>query len=467
MRFGSGLYLKWLEANSPALQGTHFNLTNLCMLLGRTTSGSGTGLTVFEPRDLTEGFFARLQARRKKSEFSGSRFSLYLPKFLEHRLQSLLHRDLRKDIEIIYTSFLNIRQGGDRFVIRDRLRVVNVDDSPVLLKFLKHTMEGFGFAEVVAQVSDPLQAVATIQKYKPDLITMDIQMPGLTGVDVVKRLLAIEHYPILMVSSLNLEEGSLGFEALNAGAFDFVQKPKLQDKAQFEEELSSKVLLAVGSGGHLTQTRKVERVSPSRLSTASIIYPDSLIWCLGASTGGTQALTRVFTSLPTRIPPTFVVQHIPPVFSKAFADSLNSLCPFEVKEAEDGEIVKTNTVYVAAGGLQMGVERRLGKLHIVLKDAPPINRFKPSVDYLFQDIARLDGMNVVAGVLTGMGRDGAQGLLELKNKGALTFVQDEESSAVFGMPRVAFEIGATDQVISLHSIAEKMLQESEKFRKAG
>ena len=464
MRFDSSLYLKWMDAKNPGLQGVDLRFTNLCTLLSKDQEGQVTGLTVFEPKDFSQDFLSRLDVRRQKEEFADSDFVLYLPQFLKHRAETLLKSKAGQKLEAIYTPFMNIKHEGDRFYIRNSIRVVSVDDSPVILKFLKRAMEDLGYLDVVAQVSDSLQAVATIEKLKPDLVTLDIQMPKKTGVEVLKELLSKNHYPVLMISSVSLQEGSLVFEALNSGAFDYIQKPNFEEMNSFKDELGLKALHAVeGKNAHSALQKK----RPTQKSTFDVKFPENLIWCLGASTGGTQALTRVFTNLPTHIPPTLVVQHIPPIFSKAFADSLSQLCPFTVKEAEHGEAILPDHVYIAPGGIQMGVEKRLGKLCISLKDLAPVNRFKPSVDYMFSEVAKLQGYKVVAAVLTGMGRDGAQGLLELKKIGARTFVQDEESSAVFGMPRSAHELGAAEDLIHLDQIAQELLNRSLQSRKTG
>jgi two-component system chemotaxis response regulator CheB len=464
MNLNSSLYLKWMDAKDPKVQGADLRIINLCVLASKNAEGFFTGLTIFEPKDFSEKFLNRLSLRRKKEEFSHSQFVLYLPPVLKHRAQTLLKSQSDLQLETVYSPFVNVKHGGDRFFVRTSLRVVTVDDSPVILKFLKKVMQEIGYIEVVAQVSDSLQAVDTIEKFKPDFVTLDIQMPKKTGVEVLKDLLTKNHYPVLMISSVNLEEGSLVFEALNNGAFDYIQKPGLEDKDSFREELGLKALHAIeGKNAHsaLLNKKYSDKVSFSES------YPENLIWCLGASTGGTQALTRVFTNLPAQVPPTLVVQHIPPLFSKAFAESLNHLVPFSVKEAENGEPILSNHVYIAPGGMQMGIEKRLGRFCISLQDSAPVNRFKPSVDYLFSEVAKLQGLHIVAGVLTGMGRDGAKGLLELKKNGARTFAQDEESSAVFGMPRSAFELGAAEELIHLDKIAQVLLNQSLHYKNTG
>lgn len=462
MKMSSELYLKWLAPKVSPLPDFDFFLTNQCVVTATNNNNEIVGVTLFEPKDFSDSFLKRLEQRRCRSEFSDMAFSIFLPNFLRHRADAL--KAGLTNVNVIFTPFINIKKNGDLFFLRKSMRVVSVDDSPVLLKFLKRAMEELGFIEIVAQVTNSEDAVSVIQKLKPDLVTLDIQMPKMTGVDVLKELFKTEHFPVIMISSLNLEEGSLVFDALNSGAFDYIQKPKLEELETFKDELSSKMLSAViGRGKHSA----LNKLRPKKVLAPTDSYPSNLIWCLGASTGGTQALTRVFTSLPAKIPPTLIVQHIPPVFSRAFAESLNQLCPFTVKEAENGEMLQADHVYIAPGGIQMGIEGTSQGLRLFLKEAPPVNRFKPSVDFLFMEVAKLKGILCVASVLTGMGRDGAQGLLALKKSGARTFVQDEESSAVFGMPRVALEVGGANEAIPLDEIASKLLDLSLGLRKAG
>ena len=235
-----------------------FNVTNLCAVTCKNSQDQITGLVLFEPRDFTENFLSRLDARKNRDEYKGTKFTLYLPSFLQSRNQILFENRSSEAIETIYTQFLSVKHVGNVFYVRSRLRVVSVDDSPVLLKFLKSVMKDIGYIEVVAQVSDPHKAIETIQKFSPDIITMDIQMPGKTGVEVVKDLLLEKYYPVLMISSLALEEGSLVFDALNNGAFDYIQKPKLEEKESFKDELANKILCAVESRSKpLTNAKKI------------------------------------------------------------------------------------------------------------------------------------------------------------------------------------------------------------------
>lgn len=465
MRFHESLFLKWLEPKNPALSGAEAAYYNSCAIVARDEKNEIIGITFFETKDLNESLMSRFTNRLQKKEYSALRFSIYIPQQSKKRAEDLLKKYGCQDVKIVSTSCLIFKVVSGQFRLQDRLRVVNVDDSPVILKFLKKAKEEIDFMEIVDQITDPAVAVSKIQKLDPDLITMDIQMPRKNGVDVVKDLMKIKRFPILMISSLNIEEGSLVFEALNSGAFDYIQKPKLEELDSFREEFKEKAIIAIKQSWNSQEKSPAFRYE--QIARVDLSYANNLIWSLGASTGGIQALTRVLTRLPNKIPPMLVVQHIPPAFSKAFAESLNRLCPFSVKEAEDGEALQSDTVYIAPGGIHMGLKKSGEGFKICLKDLPLVNRFKPSVDFLFVELSKIPGLHVVAGLLTGMGRDGAQGLLELKKSGAQTFAQDEISCSVFGMPRAAIELGAANKVISLDAVADELINSSEKNRKAG
>lgn len=450
--------LKWLTPEHPDLRDRQFVVVDHGAIVAEDGKGRMVGLTIFDASSLTVELIERLRTRAQSAGFADKIFKFIVMPRSEETLKKLLQRVSIPNLSVVVSSYLNITNRSGLFHVRSTVRVVNVDDSPVLLKMLRHTFNSMPGFEVVQQISNPMDAAEKIRKLKPDLITMDIQMPGKSGVQVVRELNG-DSFPILVVSSLNLEDGSEVFDALNSGAFDYVRKPKFDEQAEFKAELEEKSFLALG--GQTGSALKRSSAPKQRFVTNPASDFDSrLVWCIGSSTGGTQALTRIFTSLPAKIPPTVIVQHIPPVFSKAFAQSLNNLCPFDVSEAVDGEQLQPNHVYIAPGGMQMAVVRRLNGLFISIRDDEPVNRFKPSVDYLFKTLNELSGTKFVAGVLTGMGRDGANGLLELKKSGARTFVQDEASSAVFGMPRAAYEIGAADEIVPLDEIAETMLKMS-------
>lgn len=462
MKFDRSLLLKWIDpAKSPEL-----NLNTQMVNYGLVVAKRGNvnlGFAVTEARSIDEAFCERLLIRYNNAKSTDITYSLYVPTFLQHRCEKLFADPKFQFLKITYTPFLAIKVEHGTMVYRSRIRVVNVDDSPVLLKFLRHTLSEHPFIDIVAQVSKSTEAFEAIRKTKPDFITLDIQMPEKNGVEVLKEVLAHEYVPVIMISSLNLEDGSLVFDALNAGAFDYIQKPKIEEREDFKQDLTTKMLHSIEGREAHSSIKSLGTKKPKAVGTATHggAIPSNLVWCIGSSTGGTQALTHVFTSMPNEIPPTLIVQHIPPVFSLSFANSLNSLCPFEVKEAADGDVLKPNHVYIAPGGTQMALEKRGTQYVICIRDDAPVNRFKPSVDYMFKSVAKVDGLQLVAGILTGMGRDGAEGLLALKQIGARTFAQDQASSTVYGMPRAAFEIGATDEVCSLDQVATTMLNLSQ------
>ncbi len=460
MKLEPGLKLKWLDPSLPAAAGLQFKVTNHCALwISNQVDGPALGLCVFDPRDLNSNLLLKFRNRFERMSPKPS-VHLQVPAFIEHRLSSLSTETSAMEIQTRISPFLCVQHQNGVFSVRSHLTVVNVDDSAVILRLLKHLLSEVPYVKLVDQISDSAEASKKILRLDPDAVTMDIQMPGKTGVEVVREIIRERYIPTIMVSSVSTEEGTLVFSALREGAFEYLQKPKAEDKGIFLEALVEKLLAGVSSS-----KPRLSLATPSKASS-QIQFDKSTIWCLGASTGGTQALTEVFRGLPARIPPLLVVQHIPPIFSKSFADSVNELVPFRVKEAEDRELIREDTVYVAPGGTQMAVTESPQGLQIVISDAPPVNRFKPSVDFLFESISKLKGRKIVGGVLTGMGKDGAEGLLRLKKAGAYTFAQDEATSTVYGMPRAAYELGATQDVFPLGQVADGLMGSSKHFRKA-
>jgi two-component system chemotaxis response regulator CheB len=260
-------------------------------------------------------------------------------------------------------------------------------------------------------------------------------------------------------------------DALDAGAFDYVQKPALSDLNQTSENLIAKIKaaalvdasrLVVGIKRQATRKKITKGVATTEVREFDSRKIANSLIAIGASTGGTEALKVVLMGLPKDIPPIFIVQHMPPVFTKSFAARLNELCPFNVKEAQDGEQVQPGTVYIAPGGIHMTVVGNGKELKIRLIDEPPENRFKPSVDFLFRSVGKIPGMKKTATLLTGMGNDGARELLNLRKQGVYTIAQDEETCVVFGMPKVAIEMGAVMDVMPLEEIAGRLTAPVEK-----
>lgn len=460
MKFSTQHVLKWMPRQQLISLGVdHEGYQEVLLVFNQGEDIEG--VTWFPAQPISEEFVKRIEARQ--GQLGGRKVNLYLPGWLKETVSPYLARLKAASVNVSYTSFFHLKAEGGRLSLRSTLRVLCIDDSATILKMIAQCLTDEDGYKVVEQCLDPHKALQRVQELKPDVITLDMQMPGRTGVDVTKELMAKSPVPILILSALSLEEGNLVFEALHSGAFDYLQKPQFDQLPAFRQELQQKLLTARRGFGtqQKIQKSKPKTLRPVVASTGKVEYASHLLWCIGSSTGGTQALTQVLTSLPSQIPPTLIVQHIPPVFSKSFADSMNALCPFEVREAVHGDIVKENTVYIAPGGMQMSLKGGAGAMTIAIEDAPPVNRFKPSVDYLFESIAKVRDLKIVAGILTGMGKDGANGLLHLRKIGARTYSQDEATSVVFGMPRAALENGASELALPLEKIAEHLLHISE------
>ena len=306
--------------------------------------------------------------------------------------------------------------------------------------------------EVVGTVNDPRETEKAIEKLKPDVITLDIHMPHINGVDLLKQITPKYKIPCIMISSISISEGPLVLDALDSGAIDYIQKPDMKNFANIAAEINKKLI----SASKAVHQEKKAKTQPKKVFDVDI--HDHLL-VLGASTGGTRALKDILDSFPSQIPPTLIVQHIPAEFSKAFADRLNQSTPFHVKEAEDGDEVLPNKVLIAPGDRQMKFMVKGNKMFVEINQDAPVNRFKPSVDYLFNSVADSSSKKkIVAGIFTGMGRDGAKGMQALKlKKGAFTVAQDEKSSVVFGMPKEAIKLGCIDVITPLSDAACELM----------
>lgn len=333
----------------------------------------------------------------------------------------------------------------------EKIKVLIVDDSKTIRNILSRIFSSDARFIVCAMAEKPSEVDALIQKHRPDVITLDIHMPEMDGVALLKIISPKYHIPTVMISSISFAEGPMVLEALENGAIDYIQKPEFSEIESVTPVILEKVKIAAMSNLNKSDRKKIEKV----VQTKEICQLDSLI-VLGSSTGGTEAIREILTALPDEIPPMLIVQHIPAVFSLAFAKRMNDLCPFEVKEASDGDEVRQNRVLIAPGGQQMKIVRKGNKTFVEINDDDPVNRFKPSVDYLFFSAAKAIYTNTVAVILTGMGKDGARGMLELKNMGVRTIAQDEATSVVFGMPKEAINLGGAEFIVPLNEIAEQI-----------
>ncbi|BBH53681.1 chemotaxis-specific protein-glutamate methyltransferase CheB [Fluviispira sanaruensis] len=334
--------------------------------------------------------------------------------------------------------------------LHDTIRVLIVDDSPTIRTQLKNILAKSKNIKVVGEVEDPRQLDKQIQLLKPDVITLDINMPYLSGIDILRLIIPRYKIPTVVVSALNLEEGSLVMEALELGAVEFFQKPELRNVVEEGKILIEKIILAKSAKISFHRDR-VYNYNENK------ILDEEYLIAIGSSTGGTEALKLILEHLPSQIPPILIVQHIPEVFSKALADRLNNICPFDVVEAKDNDILMPNRVYVAPGNYHMIVRKHVKNLQIQTTGANVVNGHRPSVDVLFNSLAQLKLQKMLGIILTGMGADGAQGLKQLKDAGAKTIAQNEETCVVFGMPREAIKLNAVDFIEPLENIANKII----------
>lgn len=334
------------------------------------------------------------------------------------------------------------------------VRVLVVDDSAVVRKLLTEELSRDPDIEVVGTAPDPFVARDKIVGLKPDVLTLDVEMPRMDGITFLHKLM--QHYPlpVIVVSSLTPKGGDLALEALEAGAVDVLCKP---GKAYTVGDLSTQLIekIKAASKANMNQ-RVVSRVHQQR-QNLSLTRTTNKVVAIGASTGGTEALREVLEQFPPNAPGTVVVQHMPEYFTKSFADRLNDLCKVDVREAVDGDQVVPGRVLIAPGNKHMTLKRSGALYQVQVKHGPLVCRHRPSVEVLFRSVAQYAGKNAIGVMLTGMGADGAQGMLEMKNAGATNIAQDEASCVVFGMPKEAIACGAVDRVISLSHIAQQVL----------
>ncbi|MDO9002679.1 MAG: chemotaxis response regulator protein-glutamate methylesterase [Aquabacterium sp.] len=349
-----------------------------------------------------------------------------------------------------------------------KIRVVVVDDSALVRSLLTEIINRQPDMECIGAAADPLVAREMIRNLNPDVITLDVEMPRMDGIDFLAKLMRLRPMPVVMVSTLTERGAEVTLKALELGAIDFVAKPKigvadglrhLQDDITDKIRIASKARInrlhapapAAGAPGH--DPKAVARpvsASLGRLSTEKIIF-------IGASTGGTEATKEVLITLPADSPAVVITQHMPPGFTRNYAARLDGLCKISVKEAVDGERILPGHAYIAPGGMHLSVERSGANYLARVQDGDPVNRHKPSVEVLFKSAARVVGPNAVGIMLTGMGADGATAMREMRDAGAYCVAQDEATCVVFGMPREAIAAGAVQEVLPLTKITGHLM----------
>lgn len=348
-----------------------------------------------------------------------------------------------------------------------KIRVVVVDDSALVRSLLTEIINRQSDMTCVGAAADPLVAREMIRELSPDVITLDVEMPRMDGLEFLSRLMRLRPMPVVMVSTLTEQGAEITLRALEMGAIDFVAKPRIGvssglnelagdivDKIRVAASAHVKRLATPAAAGTPVAGTPGEAEPPRaplpRMSTEKII-------CIGASTGGTEAIREVLVPMPADAPAIVITQHMPPGFTTSFANRLNTLCRIRVQEARDGERILPGHAYIAPGGRHFRIDRSGSNYVAVVEDTEPVNRHRPSVEVLFKSAARVLGPNALGIMLTGMGADGAQAMREMKDAGSYNYVQDEASCVVFGMPRMAIQHGAAHEVLPLSQIANAVL----------
>jgi len=338
------------------------------------------------------------------------------------------------------------------------IRVVIVDDSTLVRHALISALAKVPDISVVGEAADPYEARDKIVELKPDVITLDIEMPRMDGLTFLSKLMEHHPIPVIMFSTLTKKGSKEAIRALEMGAVDVLCKPESSgDTAKTYRALTNAVRAAAASKLRGTQSRAPSPVLP-RKSRVRVELDGRLVLAIGASTGGTIAIKELLAQLPDDIPGTVIVQHMPEHFTAAFAQRLNSLSPMNVREAKNGDQVERGLVLLAPGDKHMVMAKRGRGYAVEVRGGPLVHHQRPAVDVLFTSVARHVGESAVGVVLTGMGADGASGLLEMRDAGARTFAQDEESSVVYGMPKEALKNGGAEEVVSLHDMGPSLLR---------
>jgi len=344
-----------------------------------------------------------------------------------------------------------------------KIKVVIVDDSALIRSVLKEILAQAPDIEVVGVAPDPLVAREIIRATNPDVITLDVEMPKMDGLEFLDKLMRLRPTPVVMISSLTERSSDVTFRALELGAVDFVTKPKLDIASGMQEygemivekiRAAAKAKLKKPSPLHVTERLSADAVLPA---VANRITSTEKLIIIGASTGGTEAIKEVLIRMPADCPGILVTQHMPESFTRSFAHRLDTLCKISVKEAEHGDRILPGHAYIAPGHSHLLLARSGANYICELSDGPPVNRHRPSVDVLFRSAANCAGANAIGVILTGMGKDGAMGMLEMKRAGAYNISQDEASCVVFGMPKEAAAMGGVDETVSLLDVAQRIL----------
>lgn len=348
-----------------------------------------------------------------------------------------------------------------------KISVLVVDDSALIRKLLTDIINSHADMQVVAVAPDPLVARELIKQHNPDVLTLDVEMPRMDGLDFLERLMRLRPMPVLMVSSLTEKGSEVTLRALELGAVDYIAKPKVDIASGlqgYSELIADKIRACAQARVHSRGRKEDKNAADLRAKSVAatrkkVGYSSTeKIVFVGASTGGTEAIKDLLIDLPADLPAIIITQHMPENFTRTFAERLDKLCALRVKEAVDNERILPGYVYIAPGNQHLEVKLSGANYMTRLHSGPPVNRHRPSVDVLFKSAAQLVGNNAVAVILTGMGKDGALGMLEMQRAGAYTLAQDEVSCVVFGMPKEAIAMGGVDEVLPLTQLPARVIE---------
>lgn len=343
------------------------------------------------------------------------------------------------------------------------IRVIVVDDSQYIRDMFRTLLSQDAGIEVVATADDPYDAREKIKQLNPDVITLDVEMPKMDGIAFLEKIMALRPMPVVMVSTLTQKGAGITLQALEIGAVECIGKPSnLNDAQAFGRELIAKVKSAA-SARVKARSRTTAPVADNTPRLNFMGDNSRSLIAIGSSTGGVEALREVLIKMPANSPPIVITQHMPAMFTKPFATRVSNLCAITVVESENGMLIEPGHAYIAYGAEHLKVQKRGGRYYCVHEDSPTVSGHKPSVDVLFQSVAEQAGANAVGCILTGMGKDGAQGLLSMRQAGASTIGESEASCVVYGMPRAAFELGAVMQQCHLRDISAEILKSCAKI----
>lgn len=343
------------------------------------------------------------------------------------------------------------------------IRVLIIDDSALIRNLLTEILNRQSDIEVIGSAPNPIVAREMIRELNPDVLTLDVEMPRMDGLDFLEKLMRLRPMPVVMISSLTEKSSDVTLRALELGAVDFVTKPKLdiaKGMEEYSEMIAEKVRAAAKSKPRKPSPLQIsERLNADAVlpSVSNRITSTEKLIIVGASTGGTEAIKEFLIHMPPDCPGILITQHMPEAFTKSFAARLDSVCKISVKEASKGDRILPGHAFVAPGHSHLLLARSGANYVCELNDGPPVNRHKPAVDVLFRSAANCAGQNAIGVILTGMGKDGAVGMLEMKKAGAYNFAQDEASCVVFGMPKEAIAVGGVDEIVPLQDMAAKVL----------